>query len=590
MTTTTPTTIQNIRLFLITPSPLNPRKTIDEDSLKELAANIEKQGLLQPITVRPVSPASSRPSPLPPPPFSSVPSFVHSPLSSPLSSIPPAESRDGRAPYEIVCGERRYRACSLLHWETIPCIIRPMTDEEALDAMITENLQRRDVDPVEEAEAFRILSQRGQTVDDLAARFGKSTAYIRDRMKLTSLIQPLQKALSHQQLTLRGAVLLSRLSDDDQKQFIKRELERGHDIADSDKQLSTGYVEEWLDRFFRNLHKAPFQDGETLDEAWNPEGIHIRRCDRCDCNTNNHGCLFADMKLTEPQCTDERCYNRKTDIYYDCIIQQLDARIVREGKHPAPGQVIIVDGEPYSQEAKERRSQWLTKIKCYGYRLFTAKETDIYYGTPEKLLGKGELIEGISIYNISQAYHDPIRYYRLHSATVPGASAQGNLPARLAERAATIAQKTETKVANYAKKNFDKDAYIADDSILNEWEKTIVWAIIFEAVDYLDRVTLIPETKYNTPTIQQIRSFRDRQKTVRLTEHTYGPSNAWMRRAIANWAKKSYHESFLEELLKQSSTEHYAHIAEFRDDARTRIDSISQELHDMGYDENANPL
>ena len=93
MTTTTPTTIQNIRLFLITPSPLNPRKTIDEDSLKELAANIEKQGLLQPITVRPVSPASSRPSPLPPPPFSSVPSFVHSPLSSPLSSIPPAESR-----------------------------------------------------------------------------------------------------------------------------------------------------------------------------------------------------------------------------------------------------------------------------------------------------------------------------------------------------------------------------------------------------------------------------------------------------------------------------------------------------------------
>ena len=89
-----------------------------------------------------------------------------------------------------------------------------MTDEEAFDAMITENLQRRDIDPIEEAEAFRLLQNRGQSVEELALRFGKSEKYIRDRMRLVSLSEPLQKALSIGQIPLKGAYLLSRLSPD----------------------------------------------------------------------------------------------------------------------------------------------------------------------------------------------------------------------------------------------------------------------------------------------------------------------------------------------------------------------------------------
>lgn len=107
--------VKNIPTREIKPSPRNPRKTFDESAIKELAASIRQHGLLQPITVRPKD-------------------FW----------------------YEIVMGERRYRAYCLNQQEstkfptTIPCIVREMTDEEALDAMITENLQRKDVDPIEE--------------------------------------------------------------------------------------------------------------------------------------------------------------------------------------------------------------------------------------------------------------------------------------------------------------------------------------------------------------------------------------------------------------------------------------------------------
>lgn len=556
MNNSTPTTIQNIRLFLIQPSPLNPRKTIDKESLKELAANIEKQGLLQPITVRPVD----------------------------YDVINHDGSTKG-VEYEIVCGERRYRACSLLALDTIPCIVRPMTDEEALDAMITENLQRRDVDPVEEAEAFCILAERGQTVDDLATRFGKSAAYVRDRMKLTALIDPLRKALSLQTITLRGAVLLSRLSADDQQQFIEDEFDR--DLSDIDCRLSTDDVEEWLDRFFRNIKKAPFQDGKTLNEDWNPDGALIRRCDCCECNTNNHGCLFADMKPTDPQCTDERCFERKTDIFYDNAISQYHDRIVREGQPAVTGQVAIVAIEPYMAEAKKRYDELIEKMKAQDYRIFTEKELSIYYGTPDELLKKGELIEGICLRDIASRYrNDIIHYYRiLPAASGSSTSETDNLPARLASQAVTIEQKAETKIANYAKKNFDKEAYVSQKHMLEDWEENILWAIVFEAVDYLDQNELMPDTRYTTRNYQQMRTFRQN-----LYKTAQGDNRAWMRRAIANFVKKSYHESFLEELLKQSSTEHAAHIAEIRVDARSRIDSIHQELHEMGYDENGKLL
>ena len=126
--------VQNIRIDLISPSPLNPRKTFDEAALEELASNIEKQGLLQPITVRVAK-------------------------SEEMTNLETGDVTPLPYTYEIVCGERRFRAVSLLKakedeanvakikahrkksekFQTISCIVREMTDDEAFEAMITEN-------------------------------------------------------------------------------------------------------------------------------------------------------------------------------------------------------------------------------------------------------------------------------------------------------------------------------------------------------------------------------------------------------------------------------------------------------------------
>lgn len=134
------TAIQYIPMWMVNVSPMNPRKTFDQASLEELADNIKRQGLLQPITVRPVD-------------------YRDELTDGEVVSIP--------SKYEIVCGERRYRAVKLNGDETIPCIVRDMSDEEAFDAMITENLQRKDVDPIEEAFAFAQLYARGKGVEEM---------------------------------------------------------------------------------------------------------------------------------------------------------------------------------------------------------------------------------------------------------------------------------------------------------------------------------------------------------------------------------------------------------------------------------------
>lgn len=155
--------------MLIQPSPMNPRKTFDGAKLEELAQNIEEQGLLQPITVRKISDGETH-------------------IDEETGEVVSVEPR-----YEIVCGERRFRAWNLLankssKYNEIPCIIREMTDEQAFDAMITENLQRQDVDPVEEAIAFSLLLENGNAIEDIAIRFGKSIRFIQDRVKLKGLI------------------------------------------------------------------------------------------------------------------------------------------------------------------------------------------------------------------------------------------------------------------------------------------------------------------------------------------------------------------------------------------------------------------
>ena len=258
--------IKNLPVSLIQTSPRNPRKTFDEEKLKELAQNIEEQGLLQPITVRVIKEGETV-------------------IDEDTGEVINAESQ-----YEIVCGERRFRAWNMLakksdKYNEIPCIVREMTDEQAFDAMITENLQRQDVDPVEESIAFSLLLENGNSVDDIALRFGKSTRFVQDRVKLKGLIPELIEMLREDLIPISGAMLLAKLDVDAQKEFYNEEVNGEDGVTLSD-------IKDYIDDLFCVIDKSQFFSEDNFSDS-------IPSCSGCINNTANHGCLFYEMKGKE---------------------------------------------------------------------------------------------------------------------------------------------------------------------------------------------------------------------------------------------------------------------------------------------------
>ena len=149
-TITNTSEFRELPLALLTESPTNPRRSFDEAFLNELAATIRTNGVLSPLLVRPKNERS----------------------------------------FEIVFGAQRYRAAQIAEVATVPVRIKNMTDAEVLEAQLIENLQRRDVHPMEEANGFRALlslEEPKYSIEQISARTGKTPAYIAARLKLTEL-------------------------------------------------------------------------------------------------------------------------------------------------------------------------------------------------------------------------------------------------------------------------------------------------------------------------------------------------------------------------------------------------------------------
>lgn len=165
--------VAHIPTDAIVPSPYQPRLHIADDALNELAASLAETGLLQPIVVRPLA--------------------------------------EG---YELVTGERRWRASQQLGWTTIPALVRELTDETAGALAMIENLQREDLTAVEEAYGYRnLLQQFGWTQDELGRRIGKSQSTIANKMRLLRLPQSVLDRVAAHVLTERHARALLRLPD-----------------------------------------------------------------------------------------------------------------------------------------------------------------------------------------------------------------------------------------------------------------------------------------------------------------------------------------------------------------------------------------
>jgi ParB/RepB/Spo0J family partition protein len=177
------TEYRDLPLTLLTESKTNPRRIFEENALKELAETIRSQGVLSPLLVRPTSERS----------------------------------------FEIVFGARRYRAAQLAEVATVPVRIKNLTDAEVLEAQLIENLQRRDVHPMEEANGFRALlnlEEPKYSIEQIAAKTGKSPVYVAARLRLTELSQTVVDAFYREEIGVGHALLLAKLQPAQQEQAL----------------------------------------------------------------------------------------------------------------------------------------------------------------------------------------------------------------------------------------------------------------------------------------------------------------------------------------------------------------------------------
>ncbi len=158
-----------LRVEQIRPGRYQPRQAFDETTLNELKASIKQRGVIQPVVVRPVA----------------------------------------HGTYELVAGERRWRAAQALGLPDIPAIIKPLSDQEALESSLIENLQREELNPLEEAAAYqRLMGEFGYTQERLAESVGKDRSSVANALRLLRLPDDIQRALREDKLSAGHAKVL----------------------------------------------------------------------------------------------------------------------------------------------------------------------------------------------------------------------------------------------------------------------------------------------------------------------------------------------------------------------------------------------
>ena len=210
---------QTVSIDAIRPSPYNPRQTFPETELEELAGSIREKGLVQPIILRPVEGAE--------------------------------------AAYEIVAGERRWRAAQRAALHEVPAIVRTLSDQEALELAIIENVQRSDLNAIEEALGYRqLITSFKYKQEELATVLGKSRSHLANMLRLLKLPEAVQEFVRSGRLSAGHARALVGRSD---AEAVAREIvERGLNVRDVE-----ALVQERDDGKAKAKKKAPLKDADT---------------------------------------------------------------------------------------------------------------------------------------------------------------------------------------------------------------------------------------------------------------------------------------------------------------------------------------
>ncbi len=188
--------VKEIKIEEIEPSLNQPRKKFDNDKLEELAKSIKKYGIVQPIIVK----------------------------------------RDNEC-YRIVAGERRWRAAKKADLKTIPAIIKDLSEQEMMEVTLIENLQREDLNPIEEAEAYEILIKEYKiTQEELSDAVGKSRSAIANALRLLTLDDEIKRSIMDGKITSGHARAILGLKDmEAQKKIVKEIIENDYSVRDTEK-------------------------------------------------------------------------------------------------------------------------------------------------------------------------------------------------------------------------------------------------------------------------------------------------------------------------------------------------------------------
>ena len=236
--------VESIQIERIVPNRYQPRQVFDSSKITELAESIDEHGLLQPIVVRPIE----------------------------------------ENMYEIIVGERRFRALQSLHKSQADVIIRHMNDEETAVVALIENIQRENLSAVEEAEAYKkLLEIGGTTQSELAKSLGKSQSFIANKLRLLKLAPKVINRLREGKITERHARAVLSLKEDDQEKLIEQVISQKLNVKQTEarvkQKIGPEKVKAQSFQFSKDLTQARDEVGKSI-QAIEQSGIRVEQRDK----------------------------------------------------------------------------------------------------------------------------------------------------------------------------------------------------------------------------------------------------------------------------------------------------------------------
>lgn len=236
--------VEAVPIERIVPNRYQPRQVFEPAKISELAESIEEHGLLQPIVVRPIE----------------------------------------EGMYEIIAGERRFRALSSLHYKYVDVIIRQLNDEETAVVALIENIQRENLSVVEEAEAYKKLLDIGDTTQgELAKSVGKSQSFIANKLRLLKLAPKVLTKLRESKITERHARALLSLSHDEQESLLELIIAQKLNVKQTEARVKNFTAPEKVKAqtfsFTKDLTQAKEKVGESIAHI-EDSGVHVERQNR----------------------------------------------------------------------------------------------------------------------------------------------------------------------------------------------------------------------------------------------------------------------------------------------------------------------